>query len=308
LMATPDEESGGERGTSWMSTNHWGDISPRYVLDQGGYATPDLLSAEGKLTFAVSVAEKKALWIKIHATGSLGLGSEPRPSRAESNGSSARPQDEPFSDNANDRLLLALSRLRAVIDSPAEDRQSAVVAELRRRVGKLADNQFTRAIQKNTMSITSLRSGLGDPPLANFIPPSAEATVDFELLPDSDFAGVMRSIQRAVGSVPGAQLEVLRKRDRTPVSSTDTPLYKALESAVLAQNPTAVVTPYLIPFGTDSNILRIYGANCYGFNPMRLDAQLVGTIHSDGERIPLGQFAPALRCYYEVVKGYVTQR
>ena len=290
LMATPDEESGGERGAIWMTTNHWADISPRYVLDEGGFATPDLLSAEGKLTFAISVAEKKILWLKLTANGTGGHASQPD------------------GDNANDHLLLALNQLRAMVDTTAAGRDSAVLAELRKRVGKLADNKLTRAIQKDTMSITSLRSGVGDQPKVNVIPAVAEATVDFRLLPDTDFNAFSGQVQRIVDSVPGVKIEVLHKMDRTPISSTDTPVYRALQAAILAQHPTATVTPYLVPFGTDSNALRNAGAICYGFNPILLNAELVATMHGDSERIPVDQLAPALRCYYEAVKAYCTNR
>src|SRR5207244_9079713 len=59
-----------------------------------------------------------------------------------------------------------------------------VIAEMRRNVGgELAENKYTAAIQKNTISLTTLTSGVGSPVKVNVIPSTAEATLDCRLLP-----------------------------------------------------------------------------------------------------------------------------
>jgi acetylornithine deacetylase/succinyl-diaminopimelate desuccinylase-like protein len=285
FLASADEESGGDQGAQWMIQNHWQDLRPEYALDEGGFATRDLLSANGSLVFGVSVAEKKIVWAKIRAVGTSGHGSQP------------------VRDNANDRLRLALNRLESMLQAQGQVR-SSVLAEFRSRCSSMADNKFTRAIQRDTLSVTSLRSGVGDPPKVNVIPSQAEATLDFRLMPETDLKAFLGQVQALLGELEGVSFEVLHATDPTPVSDFKTPLFASLEKAIHAQYPQAVVTPYLVPFGTDSNGLRQRGVHAYGLGTAVVDASIVASMHSDAERIPVDQFEPALRLYYGCVAGY----
>ncbi len=284
LLATADEETGGEAGASWMIQHHWPELQPTYVLDEGGFGTRDLFSADGKLVFGVAVGEKQILWARLVATGTSGHGSQPVP------------------DNTNDRLVKALGALGPFMQTRA-GQESPQVAEFRRRCGRLADNKFTRAIQADTVSLTSLRSGVGDPPKANVIPSRAEATLDFRLLPDTD----METFKAALSKLwpEGVALEEIHTTSHNPVSSHDTPVFRSLEKALLQEYPEAVVTPYLVPFGTDSNSFRQKGCQAYGFGPSVVTGPIVASMHSDSERLPVDQITPSLRIYYRAVAGYL---
>src|SRR5438105_7343806 len=94
LVAEPDEEVGGAMGARWMIANHFAELDPEYVLDEGGFGSADLLSP-GRLVYGVATAEKKIVWLKVRAEGVAGHGSQPH------------------DQNANDRLLRALARLDA---------------------------------------------------------------------------------------------------------------------------------------------------------------------------------------------------
>ncbi|MCA9796107.1 MAG: M20/M25/M40 family metallo-hydrolase, partial [Candidatus Eremiobacteraeota bacterium] len=184
--------------------------------------------------------------------------------------------------------------------------KSPLVEELSKRIGPLAENPFTNAIVRDTMSLTSLRSGVGDPPKVNVIPSLAEATLDIRLLPDTDLPAFEAEIRRRLDGLEGVEFEVIYAMDTTPVSSWETPLFGSIEKAIKAEHPEAVVTPYLVPFGTDSNSFRLKGAKAYGFFPMILDANLIFSAHSDNERVPVAEFEPALRIYYRALKGYLS--
>ncbi|MBT9586210.1 M20/M25/M40 family metallo-hydrolase [bacterium] len=287
FLASADEESGGEHGAQWMIQHHWEDVRADYALDEGGFGTPDLLSADGSLIFGVSVAEKKVLWAQVTAVGTSGHGSQP------------------VADNANDRLREALNRLDAMVKAKGQV-QSSLLDEFRRRCPAMADNKFTRAIQRDTLSITSLRSGVGEPPKVNVIPSKAEATLDFRLMPETQLQPFLTQIEKLWSDLEGVSLQVLHATDPTPVSDYNTPLFANIEKAVRQEYPQAVVTPYLVPFGTDSNGFRQKGVKAYGLGTAVLDASIVASMHSDAERIPVDQFEPALRIYYRCVAGYAT--
>lgn len=285
LLCSADEESGGDQGAQWMIANHWPEIECEYALDEGGFGTKDLLSAKGSLIFGVSVAEKKIVWAKLIATGTSGHASQPVP------------------DNCNDRLREGLNRLEAMMKKdPAV--KSRLLDDFQKRAGALADNKFTRAIQRDTLSITSLRSGVGDPPKVNVIPSKAEATLDFRLMPETDLPGFLKRARALLADIPGLTFEVTHSTDPTPVSDYRTPLFESIEKAIHQEYAQAVVTPYLVPFGTDSNGLRQKGIKAYGLGTAVVDASIVASMHSDAERMPVEQFEPSLRIYYRVVADY----
>src|SRR5262249_14505262 len=64
LLAEPDEETGGALGARWMIANHYAELDPEFVLDEGGFGSPDLF-ARGTLVYGIAVAEKKIMWLKV---------------------------------------------------------------------------------------------------------------------------------------------------------------------------------------------------------------------------------------------------
>ena len=67
--------------------------------------------------------------------------------------------DGPLIESTCARLGLPLPETFEVLDT------------LKARVGTLADNKFNNAIQRSTISVTSIRSGVGEPPKVNVMPP-----------------------------------------------------------------------------------------------------------------------------------------
>lgn len=287
FLANPDEEVGGLMGSRWMIANHFAELDPEYVLDEGGFGSRDLF-APGKLVYGISVAEKKLMWLRVRAEGVAGHGSQPN------------------AENANDRLLRALGRLLAEPQSTAAglDRNLPVAGLLdtmHARIGTFADNKFTNAVQHSTIAVTTIRSGVGDPPKVNVIPSVAEATLDCRVLPGTTRDQWIAEVRRRLGD-PGLKIEVINEGETPTVSSTDTPFYRALESAITRRHPEAIVTPMLIPYGTDSNRFRPKGVKSYGMFPGILPAEVVASMHSDGERVPLEAVREAVQILFEALR------
>ena len=80
FLATADEETGGELGAQWMIQNHYAQLDPEYVLDEGGFGSRGVL-APGRLVYGISVADKRSLWVHVTAAGSSGHGSQPIPDK-----------------------------------------------------------------------------------------------------------------------------------------------------------------------------------------------------------------------------------
>jgi len=279
LLAEPDEEVGGAMGARWMIAHHFAELDPAYVLDEGGFGSRDLFAAD-KLVYGISVAEKKLVWLKVRAEGVAGHGSQPH------------------DQNPNDRLVKALERL---LGQPPPPGDFSVLQTMRQRVGPFAPNKFTNAIRHSTIAVTWIRSGVGDPPKINVIPSVAEAGLDCRVLPGTTRDQWMAEVRRRLGD-PSLALELVNESDDPVVTSSDTVLYRNLEAAITRRHPDAVVTPMLIPYGTDSNAFRPKGVDSYGIFPAILSAEIVGSMHGDGERVPLDGIREAAQVFFEALR------
>jgi len=281
MLTTADEETNGVYGIRWMIDNHFGEIDAEYVLDEGGFGTRDILST-GKLIFGVAVGEKQTAWLRIRARGIAGHGSQPIP------------------DNANEILLRAL---RPALALPPGSKPHPVVEEMRRAIGgALAANKYTNAIQKNTISLTTLKAGVGDPPKANVIPSISEATLDCRLLPGVNVEEFISELKARIND-PRVTVELISQPDDPGASNHRTPLFAVIRRVVGEYHPEATITPMLVPHGTDSVKLRNKGVIAYGLTPMVLDLATSATMHSDEERIPIDEFKKGIRIFYDVLKS-----
>jgi acetylornithine deacetylase/succinyl-diaminopimelate desuccinylase-like protein len=286
LMFVPDEEVGGELGAAWMRKNHYDELDPEYVIDEGGFGSRDMFTA-GKLVFGISVAEKKIMWLRLRAEGVAGHGSQPH------------------AQNPNEHLMKALSRLFA---EPVAAAPFPVVDVMKQRIGgPLAANKFNNAIQQSTISLTSLRSGVGDPPKANVIPSVAEATLDCRLLPGTTAEQWIKEIERRLAD-PTIRIEVVYAGEDPVVSTQDAPLYRALESAIKRQHPDAIVTPMTVPYGTDANGFRPRGVKSYGIFPAIIPAASILSMHGDAEFMPIDALGPAIHILFDALKETASPR
>jgi acetylornithine deacetylase/succinyl-diaminopimelate desuccinylase-like protein len=284
LMAVPDEESGGGLGTRWMIANHYPELDPEYVLDEGGCGSRDLYSP-GKLVYGIAVSEKKLLWLRLRVTGQGGHGSQPH------------------GQNPNDALVRALARLLA---TPAKDAAAPTVEALRQRLSPLSQNKFTNALQHSTIALTSLRSGVGEPAKPNVIPSVAEATLDCRILPGTTTAQWLTELRQQLAD-PQLTIEIIYESPDPVQSPIDTPLYRALDAAIHRYHPEAVVTPIPLPYGTDSNAFRPRGVKSYGLFPIILSTAQVSTMHGDGERLPLAGLGEAIQILFTALQKTLTE-
>ena len=279
MISTADEETGGERGIQWMIANHYNDIDSEYVLDEGGMGSRDAL-APNKLVFGVAVGDKVLIWLRLRAKGTAGHGSQPVP------------------DNAN---LILLEAIRKAMALPESGKGSPVVEEMKRRIGTpLAQNKFTSAIQRNTISLTTLSAGVGSPPRVNVIPSTSEAGLDCRVLPGTNTDEFISDLKARINDAR-VTVEIINVSPDPGVSRTDTPLFTAIQKAILKHNPGAVVTPMIVPFGTDSAFLHRRGVIKYGLTPMILDTATAATMHSDRERIPVDEFLKGIHIFFDVL-------
>ena len=138
LMAVPDEEVGGGLGATWMREKHYQELDPSI--------------SSTKAASAAAISSRPASWSSASRwRRKTDLAEAHRRRRR-------RPRLAAARQDPNDRLVRALARL---LGEPMPTAQFSVLDTLKARVGALADNKFNNAIQRSTISITTLRAGSG---------------------------------------------------------------------------------------------------------------------------------------------------
>ena len=265
-----------------------------YLLNEGGgiEQTP----AHHRF-YAVSVAEKTPMWIRLTAQG---------PS-----GHAAVPPDA----TAVTHLTAALNKLIAyhppihVIDTvrdyyhaiakldggPGEFKNLA--ASLRKPVGR---QSFLATPRNNAMvRDTVTPTVLGASQKTNVIAPTAYAEVDCRLLPGADPTEFLDQIRKVIGD-DTIKIDVLL--NFPAVSSPSRSILMNAINAVAWQDGHETAVPTMIAGFTDSHYFRQSGLVAYGFVPVELTTAQEHTVHGVNERIEVKELGNGIRRMVELLR------
>ncbi len=294
LIAAPDEESFGNDGLAWLLEHRPDAVDAPEVLDEGGVA----VTLAGHEFCLYTAADKGSYDITLTAQGTAGHSSRPH------------------NDNALAHLARAITRVDGyrspvLIIPPVAaffEQLSAIVGPVGARLidridsplGPLALRLLGQPTFAHLVRSTAVATLVQAGSAANVIPARAEATVNARLLPGTDarrFVGVLR---RRVHD-RRVRVAIARGMPGT-VSPLDTPLAQAIEAGVRAARPAMIPSPFALPGATDGGrLLRRRGRVVYGFAPYLLTEELIDSIHSHDERLPLASLRTALEVYWSVL-------
>jgi len=264
MLATCDEEIGSPMGARWMVENHFDELDPAFVLDEGGTGKRGFYNAGD--TFEISVDEKRMVRIRLVARAEPGHASMP------------------WQDAATHRLVRAAHTL---LEQAAEDRDTPAVAEMIKRLGgdvarrEISSQRASMPLLHDTVSLTMLSGGYK----INIIPERAEMSFDCRLLPDTDERAFVSNVEQLVND-PGVDVEVIDWPDNPSVTAPwDSGLFAALEEACRTHLPKSVVTPSICVGGTDGRYFRARGIPTYGLVPGMFTAEDLKGFHGVDERM-----------------------
>ncbi len=301
LALVADEEAGGKYGAEFLIEKHWDKVAARFVFNEGSIG----LMLEGIHLYPIQVAEKGVAWMKLTVKGTSGHGSMPS------------------GDNAVVILTRALDRLTK--QSQPITRTAIVDAMLKRLAAhyrfpksflfrhffdwpfrnlaqwlfgkKIEREKILNALLRNTVVPTVLKAGSK----TNVIPGEAEALLDCRILPGETPEGFRDKLEKKI-SRPGLTLELTAK-SLPNQSPFDTLYFTALEQAIRAQNPEAMVVPYISPGATDNRFFRAKGAIAYGIIPALIPIEDLDGLHGKNERIAVEQLAAGEQIILDLVKA-----
>src|SRR5207302_5350692 len=130
----------------------------------------------------------------------------------------------------------------------------------------------------------------------------AEAGLDCRVLPGTTKDQWIVEVRRRLGDA-SIQIEVVNESDDPVVTTQDSPLFRSLEAAIKKRHADAIVTPILIPYGTDSNAFRPRGVKSYGIFPAIVPADAVSSMHGDAEHIPLDAVGEGAQVLFEALRS-----
>ena len=296
LLAVADEEIGGG-GARLIADEHWDEIGCSHMVNEGGFGVRGALF-EDHTVFAISVAEKGNVWVRMTAHGEPGHGSTPVP------------------DRAPERLMKAVAKIAArepvVAFYPAlyelfynvgQQRSGLEKAVLSRPLSvrallkpTLMENPVTAAMIHDTINLTGLEGAL-EP---NVVPAAVSAIYDCRLLPGTTPEQMLAELRRLVEQDPNISFEVIQAKEGNG-SPWDDPLYRALERHAAGGRDDAAAGPILSIGFTDSIYFRKLGVRAYGLIPFEITGEELATTHGHRERVSTANVRDGLRRLYSAV-------
>lgn len=314
IFLSEADEEGGQYNTSWLAASHWDKIDCEFSLNEGGWI---IKNPNGKVRYvSISTADKIGVSLVFKATGKSTHSSMPLPDNAiftlaKALARIADYETKPMLIPSTKEFFLTLAKtsgppMSTYFSNLVNSSDPAVVREADREISK---DPLLHALMRNTIAPVLMNAGFR----GNVIPSSAEATINFRVIPGTNTADLMGEMKRVVndprveitqatasmgGTRPPAELE---RMQRTPPSSQDTELYAALAREAKAVYPEAAVTPYLFQAGTDSMAWRSRGIPVYGIYPYAIDAEDLSRMHGNDERVSIESLRSGTELIYRTL-------
>jgi acetylornithine deacetylase/succinyl-diaminopimelate desuccinylase-like protein len=295
LLAVADEEVD-NFGAREIAEKHWDKVGCSHLVNEGGLGIRDLF-IEGQTLFAISVAEKGLLWVRMVARGEAGHGSTPLPGRAPDRlvralGKLSSREDDPYITPSLYQMLAEAGHHAGGIEGFVLRRPSLVNLMV---MDKLLANPPARAAITNTVSVTGFEGSEG----VNVVPSEVAALLDCRLLPGKSPATMLAEL-RSIIDDPEIELQILQASPATE-NDWDDPLYRALVRHTLDGRPHAAAGPILSPGFTDSIFFRKRGVKAYGLIPFEVTKEEAATMHGRNERVSVANVRDGLKVLYRAV-------
>ncbi|MFD8820184.1 M20/M25/M40 family metallo-hydrolase [Streptomyces sp. NPDC059627] len=277
LAFLADEEAGGTWGARHLVDNH-PDLFEgvtEAISEVGGFS---FTVNEQRRLYLIQTAEKGMHWMKLKVAGTAGHGSMIHRDNAitELSEAVARLGRHKFPVRVTKTTRAFLDELGDALGTELdpEDMESTLA-----RLGGIA--KLIGATLSNTANPTQLNAGYK----VNVIPGEATAHVDGRFLPGHE-EEFLADVDRILGpNVVRADVH----SDKALETSFDGALVEAMQSSLLAEDPTAKAVPYMLSGGTDAKSFDDLGIRGFGFAPLKLPPELdfAGMFHGVDERVPV---------------------
>lgn len=302
FMSEADEE-GGRYNTSWLAQSHWDKMDCEFALNEGGWI---MKNADGSVRYvSISTADKVAVSLLLTATGESTHSSMPRSDNAifTLSKAMARIADYDTQPKLNESTREFFTTLEKTSKPPLSTYFHNLVNSSDPDLIKEADREISKdpllhAIMRNTIAPVFLTAGFR----GNVIPGSAEATLNFRVIPGTNVEELISEIQAVVNDprvkvtsalgkgMPGGAAtyaSMMNTAMRMKPSPTDSELFRVLVGESHRVFPGVPVTTYLFQAGTDAGAWRSRGIPVYGIYPYPISPDELTRMHGNDERVSI---------------------
>ncbi|MFC6285225.1 M20/M25/M40 family metallo-hydrolase [Nocardioides sp. GCM10027113] len=276
LCFTADEEAGGHKGAEVLVDRHRDQLEgcTEAVGEVGGFSA----TVNGRRLYLIEAAEKGMAWMRLTSRGRAGHGSMINRENAitDLTAAVARIGAHEWPVRLTPTMKVLLASVAELVGTEATPENAESLIE---EFGGAA--RMLGAVIRNTANPTMLDAGYK----VNVIPTEATAHVDGRFLP-----GFEDEFFATLAELCGENVEIDFVSHQQPWEVPyEGEIVDAMTRALLAEDPDAVVAPYLMSGGTDAKHFNRLGLRSYGFAPLRLPADLDFTalFHGVDERVPV---------------------
>jgi len=300
FIANADEEMLGTRGAAVFVQRHADLVrDAEYVINEGAWNRVE----NGRLLFySVAVAEKLNFSQRLTVRGTPGHGSRPNPDNPvvaliHALDAISRFEATPTVTPIVERYFRSISPMYTGEQRRWLEDVGASLADERARAWLMSDPSW-HAYLRNTVQVTVLRAS----EKTNLVPAEASAELDIRLLPGTDTAAFMASLQREVSDPRVTWTRIFPVKSAL-VGPVETDLWQAVEHVAHERDPGAIVAPLLVPGGTDMPWYRPLGAVVYGVDPFRIErSDQQRGLHGNDERVPVASLGSGVRFVYDLIR------
>ncbi len=156
---------------------------------------------------------------------------------------------------------------------------------------------FTACLVRTTTAVTMAQGS----PAANVLPQKSSITVNFRQMPGVTVADVEKHIRKVCRN-KDIEVKVLKAKEASKFSPTDSRAFKIMEEIIKQDNKDAIVAPYLVMGGTDACYYEPICENIYRYAPYRVSVELLRCTHGTNERIPVDTVASAVAFFKRYIR------
>ncbi|MGH2867540.1 MAG: M20/M25/M40 family metallo-hydrolase [Solirubrobacteraceae bacterium] len=295
LVFVADEETGGDIGAHWLTSEHPDKVRCDMLLNEGGGESFDY---GGHRRYGVCCAEKGIFRFNVNAHGAAGHASLPR-----------------TGDNALLKLAPVLARLA---DQPESYSVTEGPAALLRGLGEDPDDPGAalariaaadprlRTLVEPMFGVTLTPTMSSASGKINVIPSRAQVRVDCRVPPGLGEEAARQRIAEVLGQESDELSIEFTEQVVGNQSTVRSELMDAIERWVAANDPGATAVPVILPGFSDSRWFRDAFPDCvaYGFFPQRHQGLLEAAplVHNADERIDVRDLGFATRFYADIAR------
>ncbi|WKG11134.1 M20/M25/M40 family metallo-hydrolase [Nocardia sp. PE-7] len=284
-----DEEVFGDGGAVRMAEHlRAQNVRAQLLLDEGGVITDGVADGVDRPVASIMLGEKGYATVRLSVTETGGHSSMPGKQTAVGRlaRAVARVQDHPMPLRLTPVITDMLARMREAMPEP---RRRLLELTDTRGLAKLtgplvarimAAGPTTEALVRTTTAPTVISGGVK----ANVLPQSAEALVNFRILPGDSVAAVLAHCTRVIRDI-GVAIDLVGPASEPSRVTEPGPAYDLVAELASSVVPGIVTTTGIVPGATDSRHYDGLAVTRCNFAPIVVNAADLERIHGTDERI-----------------------